>query len=203
MVRQLRLSMVNVLSKYPSPPHRNVLVQLLRRIRMMLLIHVFPRFRFCTVSCGLYIGRGCHIRPNSVTVGSYVYIGERCHLASRVILGNWVMLASQVSIVGGDHEFQSVGTPSIWAGRAVNKEVVIEDDAWIGHGATIMHGVQIGEGAIVAAGALVIHDVPAYSIVGGIPAKRIKERFNTEQAKKHSLALTQLRRKYNCPEGIS
>ena len=195
--------MSNIILKTPCPPQRNILIQLIRRIRIMWLLHVFPRFRFCKVGHGFYIGRGCLIRPNSVAVGNYVFIGNRCHLASKVKIGNWVMLASQVSIVGGDHECELVGTPTIWADRATNKEVVIEDDVWIGHGATIMHGVRIGEGAIVAAGALVTHDVDAYSIVGGVPAKMIRTRFNTGQAEKHSLALTQLRRKYNCPEEIS
>lgn len=55
--------------------------------------------------------------------------------------------------------------------------VVIENDVWIGSRATILDGVTIGNGAIVAAGSVVIKDVPPYSIVGGIPAKVIKYRF--------------------------
>jgi len=54
--------------------------------------------------------------------------------------------------------------------------VVIEDDVWVGHGATILKGVKIGKGAIVAAGAVVTRDVESYSIVGGVPAKLIRVR---------------------------
>ena len=57
---------------------------------------------------------------------------------------------------------------------------MVEDDAWIGYGATVLSGVRIGQGAVVAAGALVTKDVPAYAVVGGVPAKVIKYRFPEE-----------------------
>ena len=59
-------------------------------------------------------------------------------------------------------------------------DIVVDDDVWIGYGATIMSGVHIGQGAVVAAGAVVTKDVPPYSIVGGVPAKVIKFRFEQE-----------------------
>lgn len=57
-------------------------------------------------------------------------------------------------------------------------DIVIDDDVWIGYGSIIMSGVHIGQGAIVAAGAVVAKDVPPYAIVGGVPAKVIKYRFD-------------------------
>jgi acetyltransferase-like isoleucine patch superfamily enzyme len=59
-------------------------------------------------------------------------------------------------------------------------DILIEDDVWIGHGATILSGVKIGQGSIIAAGAVVCKDVEAYSVVGGVPASLIKYRFNNE-----------------------
>ena len=59
--------------------------------------------------------------------------------------------------------------------------VVIESDVWVGTNVTILNGVRIGRGAIVAAGAVVIKDVPAYAIVGGVPAKVLKYRFTEEE----------------------
>ena len=59
-------------------------------------------------------------------------------------------------------------------------DTVIGNDVWLGYEATIMPGVKIGDGAIIAAKSVVVNDVPAYSIVGGNPAKIIKQRFDDE-----------------------
>lgn len=59
-------------------------------------------------------------------------------------------------------------------------DIVIDDDVWIGYGATVLSGVHIGQGAVVAAGAVVSADVPPYAIVGGVPAKVLKYRFSPE-----------------------
>lgn len=63
------------------------------------------------------------------------------------------------------------------ARNSVSKKTVIGNDVWIGFGAIIISGVNIGDGAIVAAGAVVTKDVPAYAIVGGVPARVLKMRF--------------------------
>lgn len=69
--------------------------------------------------------------------------------------------------------------------EAVSKgDIVVDDDVWIGYGATVLSGVHIGQGAVVAAGAVVTKDVPAYAIVGGVPAKVIKYRFAPEMIRK-------------------
>lgn len=57
-------------------------------------------------------------------------------------------------------------------------DIIIGDDVWIGYGAIIMSGVHVGQGAVIAAGAVVVKDVPPYAIVGGVPAKVIKYRFD-------------------------
>ncbi|EMF49988.1 Acetyltransferase [Streptococcus parauberis KRS-02109] len=61
-----------------------------------------------------------------------------------------------------------------------NGNIIVEDDVWIGTNAIIMSGVTLGKGSIIAAGSVVTKSVPAYTIVGGIPAKVIKERFSEE-----------------------
>ncbi len=153
------------------------------------------RYKLISAGPGLYVGWRVYIKPNAVKVGHRVFIGPESFLSSAVTIGNWVMLAGRVSIVGGDHRFDVVGTPMIDAGRDVNKEVFIEDDVWIGHQALIMHGVRIGEGAIVAAGSVVTKDVEPYSIVAGVPAKMLRMRFEPEQITAHRAELEQLRAK--------
>lgn len=163
----------------------------IKRIRVMWLNRIY--FHFLSVGKDLYCGFGSHIRAHSVTVGDYVYIGNHCHIASAVSIGNFVMLASYVSIVGGDHRMDIPGTPTIFSGRGENKQVVIEDDVWIGHGATIMHGVTIGEGAIIAAGAVVTKSVPPYSISAGIPAIVLRKRFDETSQQVHQEMLKKYR----------
>lgn len=67
--------------------------------------------------------------------------------------------------------------------------VVIEDDVWCGANVTILKGVTIGRGAVIAAGAVVTKSCPPYSIVGGVPAKILKYRFNKEQILQHENTL--------------
>lgn len=60
------------------------------------------------------------------------------------------------------------------------KRTVIGNDVWIGTHAVILRGVTVGDGAVIAAGAVVCKDVPSYAIVGGVPARIIRYRFNNE-----------------------
>jgi acetyltransferase-like isoleucine patch superfamily enzyme len=127
---------------------------------------------------GFYCGKNITIsKKNKITIGSNFFMGNYCHLAANAIIGNNIMFASHVSLVGGDHKIDDIGnTPIRFSGRDIMKTILIDDDAWIGHGAIIMHGVTIGKGAVVAAGSVVVKNVEPYSIVGGNPAKFIRFR---------------------------
>ena len=125
-----------------------------------------------------------------VSFGHHVQFGSNCMIQCDIEFGNYVLSASNVSFVGkDDHLFGLVGTP-IWnSGRGDSYKTHIGNDVWIGHGAIIMGGVKIGDGAIVAAGAVVTKDVPPCTIVGGNPAKVIKNRFSTEEEKEKHLGI--------------
>lgn len=110
----------------------------------------------------------------------YVFVGRDCDIGARVEIGRYSMLAARVAVVGGDHEWSAAGVPMQFAGRSAQETTRIGADAWIGFGATVLRGVTVGDGSIVAAGAVVVSDVPAYEVWGGVPARKIRDRFHLE-----------------------
>lgn len=70
-----------------------------------------------------------------------------------------------------------------------DKDIVVNEDVWIGARVTLLAGVNVGRGSIIAAGAVVNRDVPPYSVVGGVPAKVVSYRFSLEEIKKHEESL--------------
>ena len=123
-----------------------------------------------------------------VTLGENSYTGENFKVLSfsddyTLTIGKYTSIADDVTILlSGEHrknrttypfyEKLNIGKPN----RYSKGSVTIGNDVWIGYRATILSGVTIGDGAVVGACALVNKDVPAYAIVGGVPAKVIGKR---------------------------
>lgn len=103
-------------------------------------------------------------------------------------IGNYCSIAPEVAfILSADHHTNHFSTYPFKSklfnqgDEGVSKgDIIVEDDAWIGFRAIILSGVTIGKGAIVAAGSVVTKSVPAYAIVGGVPAKVISYRFEVD-----------------------
>ena len=127
----------------------------------------------------------------------YVYIGKGCSIIPKVKIGKYTMLAPNVSILGGDHNFNDPTNPIIFSGRPKMPSTIIGSDVWIGSNALIMAGRTIGNGAIVAAGSVVTKDIPEYSIWGGNPAKPIRMRFNKQEINLHKKMLQTEENKVN------
>lgn len=100
--------------------------------------------------------------------------------------------AANCTIVTNNHR-STVGVPQFILGAShVNDksgDVVIEEDVWLGAGATILAGVRLGRGCIIGANSLVTKDVPPYAVVAGSPAKIIKKKFNNTQIINHEKTL--------------
>ena len=109
-----------------------------------------------------------------VTIGDQTRIGIHCTVIGPVCIGNNVNLAQGITVTALNHNFKDA-TKRIDEQGISTKPVVISDDVWIGANAVILPGVTIGRHVVVAAGAVVTKDVPDNCVVGGVPAKVIKE----------------------------
>lgn len=131
------------------------------------------------VGANPYIDKGVDIRAaGRLEVGDNVVLSRNVliNAAGSVNIGHNVMIGYSSKILSANHSIPSAGKGPIRLSGHNLKPVVIEDDAWIGANAVVLPGVRIGRGAVVAAGAVVTKDVGPYTIVGGIPAKLIRER---------------------------
>ncbi|GJM21592.1 MAG: hypothetical protein DHS20C15_15070 [Planctomycetota bacterium] len=113
-------------------------------------------------------GRGA----GGLSVGEHCIVNRGCYFDLRggITLGDNVSVSPEVSFITSQH---LVDDPEFGIEDA---PITIGDRAWIGSRVTILPGVTIGEGAVVAAGAVVAKDVEAFAVVGGTPAKKIRER---------------------------
>jgi len=125
------------------------------------ILHVY-NFRQIPHS-GIRMGRDCLIGEYNVIRGQ-----------GGVVIGNRVYTSPMVQIIAVNHVFEDPGRSFVDQGITA-EGIVIEDDVWIGSGSVVLDGVRIGRGSVVAAGSVVTRDVPAHSVVAGVPARVIKE----------------------------
>ncbi len=130
-----------------------------------------------------------------VFVGEYSYGFRResfffFHPNDRVVIGKFCSIADGVKFILGNHSTNTVSTFPFhalcfggepYADSKSKGNIEIGNDVWIGANALILSGVKIGHGAVIAAGAVVNKDVAPYAVVGGVPAKVIKMRFDSDQ----------------------
>lgn len=119
--------------------------------------------------------------PENLILGDGVVIGVNASIGahSPIRIGNNVRISRDVQIESAGLDFMS-GPPPY---RHVSRPIVIEDGVWIGTRAMILGGVHIGANAVVAAGSIVTRDVPANALVGGIPARILKDLSKHEKEK--------------------
>jgi acetyltransferase-like isoleucine patch superfamily enzyme len=133
--------------------------------------------RGITIGDGVFIGRNTILscKDGDIEIASGANIGFNCEIfsASRVLVGERVLMAAYAYIVGGDHDF-SDPTKSVLEQKRTSAGVSIGAGSWIGAGAKLLDGVVVGERAIVGAGAVVRENVPAFAVAVGVPARIIQ-----------------------------
>lgn len=150
-----------------------------------------------------HCGKGVYLRPSksdfkglwnisigdgtSIPKGAVLYCTE-----APLTIGRKVVFGPKPTIITGDHRIDVIGRyilDNVEKSPENDVPVTIEDDVWCGANVIILKGVTIGRGSVIAAGAVVTHDIPPYSIAGGIPAKVLKQRFSEKDIKKHEQLL--------------
>lgn len=142
------------------------------------------------------LGKFTSVKSSSLGYGSYIADNSRL---SQTKIGRYTSIGRDVQVVGGRHPVsEGISTcPSFYSSHPQNglllaqepnfRELVrtengymveIGNDVWIGSHCRILQGVTVGDGAVIACGAVVTKDVPPYSVVGGVPAKVLRYRFD-------------------------
>jgi acetyltransferase-like isoleucine patch superfamily enzyme len=154
--------------------------------------------KILSLSKNCILGKGVRIYPFSIitdsTIGSYSYVSYFCKINNTEI-GKYCSIAQNVKIGLGKHPTNYITTNPLFYSKnnplkeswvekngdfEEHSKVFIGNDVWIGTNVTVLDGVKIGHGAIIGAHSLVNKDVPPYTIVGGVPAKYIKMRFDND-----------------------
>lgn len=132
---------------------------------------------------------GQAILRGDITMGEQCTINAMASLSGKITMGNGVRVASLTTIVGFNHRFDDLEKP-IYQQAHTCKGIEIGDDVWIGANVVICDGVKVGSHSVIAAGAVVVKDVAEYSIVGGNPARLIRDRRVSKQRRSTNVEQT-------------
>ena len=147
------------------------------------------------------LGEGFHwpsnmklkIAPGS-RIGRYAYIGEGFDGSGPVVVGDLCMISAGLHIFGADHDFEVPGLPTrLGFPQSARPVTTFGLDAWVGRDVLVREGVYIGAGAVVASGSVVTRNIEPYTIVAGIPAKIIRQRFPAGSVEPHEARIRKLR----------
>jgi maltose O-acetyltransferase len=144
------------------------------RLRTMLLRRAGFRIGHGTTFAGMPAIAGSGDLRRRLSFGSHCWVntGLRLDVSAPITICDHVVIGHEVMFITSTHDY---GDPQHRAGRLTVAPVVVEPGAWLGARCVILPGVTVGRGAVVAAGAMVSRDVPPNTLVGGVPARVMRE----------------------------
>jgi acetyltransferase-like isoleucine patch superfamily enzyme len=126
------------------------------------------------VGAGSYIAAHAYVLVDDLRMGEYSTLNPYSVARGRVRMGDLVRVGAHTSLLGFNHSFEP--DRPVCRQPTTSKGITIGDDVWIGSHVVVVDGVHIGDHAVVGAGAVVTKDVPAWAVVGGNPARFIRDR---------------------------
>lgn len=183
MLPLVRTAPFRVLDEIIVECRNNLETKTKRTARALLLPVIKWHFSFAELGEGFQWGNNLSMGQRRVTVGRYSYIGHGSEIVYETVIGDLCMIAAGAVVFGNDHRYDHPTLPTRLAFSDKPPLTRVEADVWVGRRALIKAGTTLHRGCIVAAGSVVIKDVPAYSIVAGIPATVIKFRYNVNEAR--------------------
>lgn len=138
----------------------------------------------------LFIGNNCEIQnmvdfriwhpyneSSFIKLGDNVFIGHACEFVcnEKIVIGKNCLIASKTTFNNTGHEYKI--DININLQPITSKEIILDDDVWIGTSCVILQGVTIGRGSVIAAGSVVNKSIPANEVWAGVPARFIKKRI--------------------------
>lgn len=143
-------------------------------------LHKFKKYKF-ECSSHTYISPSACIDKHC-QIGDYTFIGKDVDI-TRATIGRYCSIAPHVRIGQGEHDLSDISTSSYLTDHGsyhqlTEKDCIIKNDVWIGVDTVIRRGVTIGNGAVIGSNSFVNKDVPDFAVVGGIPARILKFRFD-------------------------
>lgn len=160
------------LAKYLPNSYTPVVGRMANAFRVMCVRNIFKKCgHICTIGRGVYFGSGSEIE-----IGDDSGLGPYNVLPPNIKIGDHVMLAPEILFLKQNHRFDLPDVPIGRQGVLDSEPIRICDNVWIGQRVIVLPGMVIGSGSVVGAGAVVTKDVPSNTIVGGNPARVIRNR---------------------------
>ena len=134
-----------------------------------------PKVNFyCRFTKNTHIGYNCHFNGMIIRGNGKVVIGDNFHSGKDIL------------IINSYHKYDGGDVIPYDTKEMIDKDIIVEDNVWIGDRVLVLGGVTIGEGAIIQAGAVVVKDIPKFGIAGGNPAKvfKIRDKEHYEKRRK-------------------